>query len=60
MESRLIDKEVTITNKDSWHYGDWGIIKSFDGEYYEVAMFGDENDMPIFSRDEFKVKRNAK
>ena len=57
LKSTLIGKEVTITEPTSIHYGDWGIVKDFDGEYYYVAMFNDESDMPVFIRDEFRVRR---
>lgn len=57
MKSNLIGRQVTITDRESFHYGDWGTIIDFDGEYYYVAMFGDASDAPIFSRNEFKVKK---
>ena len=57
MKSSLIGKKVTITDELSIHYGDWGVIVDFDGDYYYVAMFGDESDVPVFLRDEFKVSR---
>lgn len=54
---KLIGKEVEITNRDSWYYGERGIIKYFDGEYYYIAITGDENNQCVFSRDEFKEVR---
>lgn len=55
--SSLIGKEVTITTRNSPYYGEWGIVKYFDGDDYHIALW-DGNDQMIFSRDEFKVKRN--
>lgn len=60
MKSNLIGKEATITNKESFHCGDWGTIIDFDGEYYYIAIFGDLNDVPVFERNEFKVKKGSK
>lgn len=54
--SDLIGKEATI--KTGIHKGDWGIIKFYDGEYYHIAIFGDKNDCPVFTRDEIKIKRD--
>lgn len=60
MASRIIPNgtQVTIINKDSIHYKDWGIVRHFDGDRYHVGMFGSEKDTPIFDRDELRVKRN--
>ena len=53
----LIGKQVTITSRDSWAYGEWGIIKDFDGDCYYVAIADDPNSTLIFDRNEFKVKK---
>lgn len=58
--SKLIGKEVTITTKDSWVFGEWGIVKMYDGEYYHIAILGDEKCLLIFERKEFKVNRARK
>ena len=55
--TKLIGKEAKITNKDSWWFEQYGIIKGFDGEYYHIAMTGDDNCVCIFERSEFKVRR---
>ena len=55
--TKLIGKEAKITTKDSWYYGEYGIIKYFDGEYYHIAITGDNSNMCIFTRNEFKVRR---
>ncbi len=60
MESKLIGKEVTITTKDSWAFGEWGIVRMFDGEYYHIAPWNDEKISLVFTRDEFRVKRGNK
>lgn len=57
---KLIGKTVLITNRDSWCYGESGIIKGYDGEYYHIAITGHEDVMLIFARDEFKVKKDVK
>lgn len=54
----LIERRVEI--KRGWHKGDWGVVKMFDGQYYHVAIFGDENECLIFERDEIRVPRNRK
>lgn len=60
MKSKLIGREVTITSKDSWAYGEWGIIKFYDGEDYHIALYNDDKMALVFSRNEFRVKRNKK
>lgn len=56
MKNDLTGRMVTITSKDSIYYGEWGIVKGYDGEYYYIAMWNGETEM-IFSRDEFRVRR---
>lgn len=53
----LIGKKVEITTRESWCYGECGIVKGYDGEEYHIAICGDEGAILAFSRDEFKVKR---
>lgn len=55
----LIGKRVIITDKSSWAYGEWGIVKFFDGEYFHIAPWNDENSQLIFERRDFKVTRNS-
>jgi hypothetical protein len=57
MAQNLIGKEVKIIDRESFHYGDWGTVVDFDGEYYYIAIFGDVNDAPIFTRNQFKVSK---
>ena len=57
MKSKLIGKQVTITAKSSFHYGDWGTVIDFDGTDYYIAIFGDTTDAPIFARNEFRVTK---
>ena len=54
---KLIGKKVTITNKDSIYYGEWGTIIDYDGEVYYIAIADDRSSLPIFERNEFKVRR---
>jgi len=52
--------KVDIVSPDSWDNEGWGIVTSFDGDQYHVAMYGDENTQPIFDRSELKVFRGKK
>lgn len=52
----LIGKEVIITQRYSWLYGEWGIVKYFDGEYYHIAPWNGEETL-VFTRDGFRVRR---
>lgn len=48
-----IGDEVDIVK--GFHEGDWGEVIDIDEDgYYYVAMFGERDDCPIFSRDELK------
>lgn len=52
--STLLGKTVDI--KES---GDWGVVKAFDGDYYHVAIFGDDKALLIFTRSEFTIRKVA-
>ncbi len=58
--SKLIGEKVYITDKKSIYYGEWGIIKDYDGEYYYIAIASGTDSLPIFKRNEFKLRRNRK
>lgn len=53
----LIGRKVIITDKDSMYYGEWGTIIGFDDAYYYVAIADGMDSVPIFKRDEFRVRR---
>ena len=53
-----IGKKVIITNKESFYYGEWGIIKYYDGFMFAIAIANDKNSFPVFYRDEFRIPRN--
>jgi len=55
INSKLIGKKVDITDKDSIYFGDWGIIKSFDGDVYYIAIFNGTDSIPVFERNQFKI-----
>ncbi len=55
----LIGKKAYITDRSSWAYGEWGIIRDFDGEYYHIAIANGKEEL-VFMRNEFKVKREVK
>ena len=52
----LIGKRVTITSKEHQDCGNWGVVKSFDGDQYHIAMNAG-NTVLVFDRDEFRVSR---
>lgn len=54
-----IGKKCYIIDKESIYYGEWGIIKHFDGEYYHVAIANGKN-LVIFKRNEIRIPRNRK
>lgn len=55
----LIGKKAHIkANIDSIHADGWGIIVAIEyGEMYHIAMWGDNNDVCTFKRNEFVVHR---
>ena len=57
VETPLMGKKVHIKSKDSFHDGGWGTIVGFDGDQYHVAMYDGKDDVCVFSRDEFKIKK---
>jgi hypothetical protein len=57
MKSKLIGKTAYITNRDSQYYNEWGTIQYYDGDYYHIAIADGKDNLPIFSRDEFKIRR---
>jgi hypothetical protein len=56
--NKLIGKFVHIIDKDSFHYNEWGIVKSFDGDYYHVAHAGGNDVVLIFDRDQLQIPRD--
>lgn len=57
-EPKLIGKVVTIKDAGSIYFGEWGTIEAIDDDgYYFVAIAGDKTAMPIFTRDQIKVRR---
>ena len=52
----MIGREVIIISKSSWAYGEWGVIKHFDGDYYHIAIANGEPIL-VFKRNEFRVRR---
>lgn len=54
-----IGKVAFITNKDSIYFGEWGIIKNFDGDYYYIAIAGGTDSIPVFYRDEFRIPNKS-
>ena len=57
MQSKLIGKKVHITDQQSQYYREWGIVKAYDGEYYHVAIANGTDSLPMFNRDQFRVRR---
>lgn len=57
MGKNLIGREVTITARNSWAYGELGVIKDFDGELYHVVLWNGDDMYLVFDRSEFRLKR---
>lgn len=63
-QSKLLGKQVEITDKASQYFGHWGYIKMFDGDVYHISggsissSYGEIT--PIFDRSQFKVKQITK
>ena len=57
-EDKLIGKFVYVIDKDSIYHNEWGIVKSFDGDYYHVAHAGDNDVVLIFDRNQLQVPRD--
>ena len=57
MKKDIVGMKVHIKDKESMHFGGWGRVVLFDGEYYHVAMFEDNDCVCIFSRDALKVAK---
>ena len=55
--SKLIGKKVYIPDERGQHWGDWGRVIAYDGEYYHVAFADDKNDTRVFLRSEIRVSR---
>lgn len=55
MKSKLINKIVDITDKNSIYYNEWGVIKKYDGDVYYIAIANGVNSIPVFDRSQFKV-----
>jgi len=57
MASKMIGKRVDIIDKDSWFYGEWGvIIDVIDGNYF-VAIANGRDCVPVFDRKDIRVRR---
>ena len=56
----LIGKLVFITDRESIYFGEWGIVRGYDGESYLVAIAEGDNAHPIFDRDQFRVPRKQR
>ena len=58
MKVKNIGKKCYIINKNSIYFGEWGIIKHFDGEFYHVAIANGTDSLPVFDRKEIKIPKN--
>lgn len=59
-QSRLIGRRVYIPDDRGNHFGDWGIVVGYDGEYYHIAFAGDKSNTLIFTRSEIHVVRDKR
>lgn len=57
MKTKLIGKKAFITDKESVYFGEWGIIDHFDGECYHIKIAEGSDSVPVFDRDQFRVRR---
>lgn len=55
--SKLIGKKVYIPNENGQHWGDWGRVIGYDGEYYHVAFADDKSNVLVFKRQEIRVHK---
>lgn len=56
--SPLIGKEVTIINKESIYYHEWGTIQDYDGEFYYINIANGTDSVPVFDRKEFRLNKS--
>jgi hypothetical protein len=54
-----VGTKVFIRAKESWANGEWGIVRSFDGNDYHVAIAGGQESL-VFSRTELVVRGDKK
>ena len=60
MYKSLIDKVVTISDRESMYHGEWGVVveeNTADDEYH-VAIANGRDSVPIFNRNQFVVRRD--
>ena len=57
MSKEVIGSVVFITNKDSMYYGEWGRVVYIDGDIYGVAIADGMNNIPEFTRNEFRFPK---
>lgn len=53
----LYGKKVVITDKESIYHGEWGTVVLDDCGEYHIAIAGGTDSIPVFDRDQFRVKR---
>ena len=59
-KSNMIGRIAYITNIESIFYGEWGVVKFFDGDAYHIAIANDDRIANVFDRNEFVIKRKIK
>ena len=58
-ERNLVGRTVYITDPDSLYYDEWGIVVAQDKFDYYVAIANGTDSVPVFSRDQIRVKKGA-
>ena len=53
----LVGKKVDIIDRESFYFGEWGTILLEDGEDYHIAIADGKDSVPVFCRNQFRVKR---
>lgn len=56
---KYIGREVYI-KEGSWMAGAWGIVVAIIGDEWHIAIYGDTDSCPVYSRDELRIPRKQR
>jgi len=56
---KLIGKIANIIDRESWAYGEWGIVvgANVECDEYFIAIAGDKDTALVFGRKDFRIRR---
>ena len=54
----LIGRTVDITDHESFYCGEWGTIIAQDEDGYHIAIANGTDSVPLFDRNQFRVKKD--